>query len=224
MQTQLNEELASQVESNGLTVLGWFSMFDGPDGMRGKSTALIGNRGRVMWECFSVSDIARDGQPNPLDRWTKAVVKPLVPIHNAHALFPFIDGNDTYWPFQQWAKAALGLQQSPPGLMIDPEYGLWQAFRAVLVFEREFDLGETRRAAHPCDTCGDRPCLKTCPVGAITQTKYRVNTCRQHVISRQGQLCRTTGCLARNACPVGREHAYSNAQQEFHMKAFYKVR
>ncbi len=220
MHAQMDSKLAEQLAPNGLTALGWFSMFSGPDEMQGKSAALIGNRGRAMWQRFSASDIATDGQPNPLERWTKAVMQPLTSIHNAHVLFPFLEGSERYWPFQQWAKVALGLQQSPPGLLIDPVYGLWHAFRAVLVFDQEFDVEETRQVAHPCYDCLDKPCLNTCPVDAITPTKYRVNACRQHLISQQGQQCSSTGCLARNACPVGREHAYSSAQQEFHMNAF----
>jgi hypothetical protein len=49
---------------------------------------------------------------------------------------------------------------------------------------------------------------------------YHVDRCASHVAGAAGSDCRHTGCLARRACPVGRDFEYSANALEFHMKAF----
>ena len=218
--TQLSQQLETQLAPYGLSMPGWFSMFNGPEEFAGKSAVLVCNRGRAMWNSFCNSAYLEDGQKHPLDRWTKSVIEPLQAQFNAVAFYPFLDGSNNYWPFQQWAKAACGLKQSPPGLLIDPQYGLWQAFRAVLVFEQELDLPELQPTEHPCNSCAEKPCLTECPVDAISSTAFNAELCRHHVNSDLGTKCRNNGCIARNACPVGRKHAYTTEQQKFHMRAY----
>jgi hypothetical protein len=72
----------------------------------------------------------------------------------------------------------------------------------------------------PCDACVGRPCLSACPVDAFTGTGYDVVRCRGHVEGHAGGLCRTDGCRARDACPVGRGHRYAPDQIRFLMNAF----
>jgi len=40
-----------------------------------------------------------------------------------------------------------------------------------------------------------------------------------HVESKDGKNCMNRGCLARRACPVGKEYRYEVAQQAFHTHA-----
>ena len=210
-------QLDNLLQPLGLETFGWFEMFNGPNELAGKSAALIGNRGRAMWDAFSHSECANDGEKNPLDRWTKANISPIANELNAVALYPFLDNSDQHWPFQQWAKTATGLQQAPQGMLIDPKYGLWHAFRTVLVFEEQIEFVEPAEVVHPCEQCVDKPCLATCPVSAIAIGRFDANICIDHVLSDRGDACSSQGCIARNACPVGREYAYSTEQQAFHM-------
>ena len=204
----------------GLAVVGWFEMTNGPSGQDGKSAALIGNHGIAMWQVYEASGFDEDGAANPLDRWTKQSITPIALELSAIALYPFLDGCDQHWPFQQWAKAATSIKQSPLGLLIDPEFGLWHAFRAVLVFDDPFEFSTSAATAHPCDNCVTKPCLNTCPVAAISVGKFDVNVCIDHVISERDKICNSKGCIARNSCPVGKEYAYKSEQQAFHMRAF----
>jgi hypothetical protein len=213
---QLNEAL----QPLGLVVIGWFKMTNGPSELTGKSAALIGNRATPMWQAFKSSGFDEDGAANPLDRWTKQSIAPIAKEQGATALYPFLDGYDQHWPFQQWASAATGFKQSPLGLLIDPEFGLWHAFRTVLVFDEQFDIPELAVNQHPCDTCVEKPCLTTCPVAAISAGQFDANICIDHVLSERDKTCGRTGCIARNSCPVGQEHAYDSEQQVFHMRAF----
>ena len=76
------------------------------------------------------------------------------------------------------------------------------------------------KAPHPCDHCPDKPCLTTCPAGAVRPEAFDVPACRGHLRSRQGQGgCMVSGCLARAACPVGAGCRYNDAQLRFHMAA-----
>ena len=47
--------------------------------------------------------------------------------------------------------------------------------------------------------------------------------CANWLTDRPRCECREAGCLARRACPVGREHAYRPAHAAFHMTAFAKA-
>lgn len=209
----------------GFTVFGWFELANGPPDLEGNPAVLIGNRGPAMWDVFSRSDFIGDGCENPLDRWTRSIIQPIADDMNAAALYPFLSGQnvDQHWPFQQWAKAARGLKQAPPGLLIDPEYGLWHAFRAVLVFDVPVKIAAPVAGPHPCNDCTDKPCLTSCPVGAISLGRFDANVCIDHVLSAHGEVCSSKGCIARNSCPVGRNHAYSDAQQAFHMRAYSNI-
>ncbi|GMQ77036.1 MAG: 4Fe-4S dicluster domain-containing protein [Gammaproteobacteria bacterium] len=72
----------------------------------------------------------------------------------------------------------------------------------------------------PCDTCADKPCLATCPVGAFSDRGYDVPACIDHIGGERGSDCLGGGCLARRACPVGVTYQYAPAQMGFHMRAF----
>jgi hypothetical protein len=188
-------------------------------GRSSRTLLLVGNVGPAMYDPFFAAKESRD-PVNPLDSWTRRVIEPIAAQFGTSALFPF--GGPPWHPFQRWAKRAEGLQSSPLGILIHPEFGLWHAYRAALLFDRAISLPAMNPAPHPCDQCAAKPCLSTCPVGAITPVGYAVETCARHVASPEGTACRTHGCLARRACPIGREHVYPAAAMEFHMAAFLK--
>ena len=185
-----------------------------------RSLVLVGNAGSALYDAFFASGDPKGA--NPLDDWTRRVIEPIATRFGARAAFPS-DG-PPWLPFQTWAMRAEGLRASPLGVLIHPEFGLWHAYRAALIFDRALDLAPRLARAHPCDSCVTRPCLSTCPVGAITTAGYAVDNCAAHVASRDGTACRTIGCLARRACPVGAEHRYPDKALAFHMAAFLRGR
>ncbi len=195
----------------GLSTFGWFVEEEG------RRALLVGNIGSSLWPSFSASKEFHDGEAHSLDRWTVARMTPIAAGLGAEVRFPF---GGTIWPFQQYAKQATGMQQSPIGLLVHSEFGLWMAFRAVLVFEGEFGIPTTKVGAHPCDSCEGKPCLSTCPIGAFTDAGYDYKACKSYVKSAAGTECREGGCLARQACPVGQEYAYEKAHKAFHMAAY----
>ena len=228
--TGLVAKLGAALASHGLIVRGAFrptaADLAGTNLQAGavSKLVLIGNAGAAMWRAF---EPFIDGEPNPLDRWTRRVVDPVAGQARARAIYPF---DQPAPPIQRWAMRAERLRPSPLGILIHPHYGLWHAYRAVLVFrddvESEHEALEPIREetpAHPCDSCADKPCLTACPVDAFSTAGYDVPACAGYLAGIEGGSCLSAGCQARNACPVGRDWRYGDAQIAFHMAAFARA-
>lgn len=186
---------------------------DVPQG--GHSVVMIGNAGPAMWQAFAKTDHV---SANPLDAWTRDVLDPIAAAFGATALYPF--SGPPYYPFQRWAMRADDVTPSPIGPLIHPTFGLWHAYRGALVFAQDVDVPAPTRTPSPCESCDDKPCLNTCPVGAFTASGYNVPACRAHIAAPQGQDCLNNGCLARRACPIGQDYIYASPQACFHMRHF----
>ena len=213
------EELTAGLQGTGLAVRGWCVdqiIQSEPQDNRDHAIVLIGNLGGGFWSTFQKSGFEDN---HALDRWTKHVLDPIAEKLGCLPLYP---SDKPYQPFQQWAKKAEGLEPSPHGILMHPEYGLWQAYRAAMVFSDFDELPVATTVTHACNSCADKPCLTTCPVGAYSRQGFDVASCREYVRAHPKGHCATKGCLARQACPVATVHQYSNDQQRFHMKAFLK--
>lgn len=191
------------------------------DGSRAEAVLLIGVTGGAMWAHFERWRMgeADQGGTDPLDRWSKIVIDEIARRVGAEPCYP---SDAPYQPFQRWAMQAEGLEPSPLGILIHPRFGLWHSYRGALMFRALDSAVETpvRSEVHPCDSCSGKPCLSTCPAGAITADGFDVAGCRGHLVTPPGQGgCMLGGCLARNACPVGAEYRYPQAQLRFHMQA-----
>ncbi len=208
------DKLARALVQHGLIPRGGFHSEAADAGLEGVATILlVGNAGPAMWVAFA-SHI--DDDPDPLNRWTERVIDPIAEEFGARAAYPF---GEPRWPFQRWALRAETVYSSPLGILIHPEYGLWHAWRAALLFDERLELLPRSAAPSPCENCAEKPCLSACPVGAFTGSAYDVPACAAHIATPQAD-CLDVGCHARNACPVGPEWRFSEAQTRFHMAAF----
>jgi len=206
--------LADALAAHGLILRGGFHPEPGDAALTGAATVLlVGNAGAGMWEAFA-REI--DDKPHPLDRWTRRVIDQIAGKFGGRALYPF--GPEAF-PFQRWALRAEPVYASPLGILIHPEYGLWHAYRAALLFAERVALPEKPVVQNPCDSCQGKPCLKACPVGAFNGKAYDLPACAAHIAKPESD-CVLVGCHARNACPVGAEWRYPEAQIRFHMAAF----
>jgi hypothetical protein len=198
-----------------------------PDGAR--TLLLVGNAGLDLWRAFGGATTAeeRSAAGHPLDRWTKSVLGSIAADLAARAVFPF--EGPPYPPFQRWALRAGGVFPSPIGPLIDPTFGLWHAYRGALLFADKLALPVAPKHKSPCDSCAEKPCLFACPVGAFRPAdggaiRYDVPACVGHLASDDGGDCMGGGCLARRACPVGRDFTYHPEQAGFHMRKFLVAR
>jgi hypothetical protein len=179
-----------------------------------RTVVLAGNAGPHMWRAF---DAARAGGVMTLDQWSEGVLSELAARLGARAVFPF---ERPYLPFQRWAMRAEACHPSPLGLLIHPDYGLWHGYRGALLFAAALALPPPDRRASPCAGCADRPCLAACPAGAFEAANYDVPACTRYLANTPQAGCMESACLARHACPVGRDYRYAPAQARFHMQAF----
>jgi ferredoxin len=211
------EQLQQQIESAGLAARGGFHV-QPADGLGDARTLILIGFTRIQhWDTFARSPQYTDGRPDPLDRWSMQTINLLAEQIGGRALYP-CDG-PPFWPFQRWARRALALHISPLGVLLDPEFGLWHSYRGALALTVDVSLPTPTQWPNPCESCESKPCLHTCPVGAVQAGAYDVDSCRAQVRST-ATGCRTVGCLARRACPVGSHNAYLPVQAGFHMRAF----
>ncbi len=203
---------------DGLALTGWFH--PGPEDLapEGAQTMLLfGYDGPQLWRAFQAGPEASDKAPHALDRWSDRVITALADQFGGKALFPF--GGPPYQPFIRWTYAGEPIHQSRLGMSIHPERGLWSGWRGAIALPDRLDLPDPVRSVHPCEPC-PAPCRNACPVGAFTDAGYDAARCRAHLGSAEGAPCRTAGCLARRACPVGQDYAQSAEQAAFHLDAF----
>ena len=219
--------VAAAVEHTGLRVRGGFhpEPEDGVPPLRSgaevSTLILVGNVGSSLWDIFAAAGFVGRSE-HPLDDWSRETVTGFARELGAEALFPF--GGPPFLPFIRWALRADTVWPSVMGPLIHPRYGLWHAYRGALSFPERFDLPPVDAAARrPCDDCTDRPCLAPCPVGAVREGDFDAAGCADWLTVRPRCECRESGCLARRACPVGREYAYAPPHAAFHMTAFAKA-
>jgi len=191
---------------------------------------LVGNAGSSIWHAFSQSSEFNDGRPDPLDRWSNRIGLALAESLGAKVMFPF--GGPPFHPFLSWAKRGEVSFESPLGLSLHPEYGLWHAYRFALGFGDYLDIeggGSGHQvkvdSASPClscksDRCEELPCLVSCPVGAFTTSGYEVMDCARFLDQNPNHECNLKGCRARRACPIGQHYHYDEQHAQFHMHQF----
>lgn len=187
-----------------------------------QSIALVGNIGSSYWPIFSESAEYLDGRPDALDRWSRSIAESIASEFPLTPVYPF--EGPPYYPFQQWAQRAEALEQSPIGVMMHPEFGLWHSYRFALVGAEFDDEPASNSALSPCVDCTDKPCLQRCPVGAFDTTGYDVDACAGYLKQNPLAQCHALGCLARYSCPVAPDLRYLPAQGRFHLQAFLEAR
>ena len=195
------------------------------DGRAAGTVVLIGNAGNDLWRAFRASGPDMTAR-HPLDRWVAGYLRAAAEALGAE----FVDAMRAPWPpIQQWAARAGAGHRAPVNLVIHPEYGLWHTFRGALLMAEILPLPEAPALDNPCETCAGKPCLTTCPADAFALpeggdfAEFDSPACVDHVESPAGRGCRTVGCLARRACPVGRLWAYDREPAAYHMGAVVKT-
>ncbi len=180
---------------------------------------LVGNAGSEFWPGFTQSAEFLDGNPDPLDRWSRRIGLAIAGEIQADVVFPF--EGPPYAPFLNWAAESGQTYTSPVSISIHTEYGLWHAYRFALELDNFTESSvDVHCRPSPCDSCESKPCLLACPVSAFRSGTYKVNECMDYVRANNQSLCRTRGCDARRACPVRPDLQYQADHAQFHMNAF----
>ena len=178
--------------------------FGRPDGVG----ILLGNTG-ALWTPFLQAlrvDPRLAAQPHPLDAYVMATVQGALGLIPAATRVLWAHTTDPPWPVQHVAQVTGLAWLSPSHLSVHPRFGPWLGLRAIVLVDAP-DPGVPRSLPpNPCATCA-QPCIvalnAVCPTGAPP-------TCARVEDDWQAWL------RVRDACPVGREHRYSDAQIAYH--------
>lgn len=176
-----------------------------------RALALIGNS-RAAWPHFIAAldeDEALTGplraHPHPFDTWTiRRLTVALAPAaaHRHELRFAF-SGPPHHFAALHLAEATGLAHRGPAGLGVHPTLGLWFGLRAALAIDLPW-----REAAAAPDLCS--PCPAPCK--AALDAALAASTGGGHPVRDHWR----PWLAVRDACPVGREHRYTDAQIRWH--------
>jgi methylmalonic aciduria homocystinuria type C protein len=177
---------------------------------------LIGHS-RAVWAPF-LAALAREPWrrevANPLDAWTADVLTAALAV----AVPPGVR-TDTYAYWEppprrvamQVLAAALGLAaRGPAGLSAHPIHGPWIAFRAAVVIDTPGPLPTGTPAPSNADVCAR--CARTPCAPALAAALAATATHDAPGVAASWQRW----VAVRDACPIGRDRRYSEAQLRYH--------
>jgi hypothetical protein len=141
-----------------------------------ETLCLIGHGGKKLWE---------EMEAPPIDDYSKK--KTLEQFPDARILFP---DERSHFPLQQIGRLMNFGRQSPIGIDLNPQYGLWFAYRCLFLTKENIPQKNNLLENHACDTCDTKPCLK--------ESDFH---------------------LARMSCPYKKEHRYTEEQIRYHQAA-----
>lgn len=211
-------DLAARLAPHRLGVFGAFH--PGPDDKlpEGIQTlVMIGPQEPGYWAHLTAQPEWQDGQPDPVDRWSRRVIGGLACDLGGKAYFPF--GGPPWHPFYTWALRSGQAWDSPVRLLVHGRAGLMVSYRGALGLRARLDLPAP--TARPCDTCA-QPCLSACPAGALTGAGYDVPACHDWLNRDAGRACMSGGCAVRISCPLSQSYGRLAEQSAYHMRQFHK--
>ncbi|WP_306113151.1 MULTISPECIES: ferredoxin [unclassified Roseovarius] len=209
------DDIASAAQKQALSVFGAFHPAQETAPEEIQTLVLLGPQEPGFWPYFSASPEAKDGKPDPLDRWSKRVIDGLAHDLSLRAFYPF--GGPPYQPFIGWATASGRAHVSPVGLLVHDVAGLMVSYRGALGLQERVALPPP--PPNPCLSCKPQPCRTACPVAALQPDGYDVAACKAD-LENPANDCMAKGCAARRACPVSQSYGRVEAQSAFHMEAF----
>ena len=171
---------------------------------------LVGNVGGTLWRQMGLTGM---DSTDPIDRFTRTQLTAWLAHHCPSGRFHFIYPGPTALGLQRLGTLAGWHHPSPFMVGIDSQWGSWFAYRAVVLADTDLAPTPRRIGASPCDLCTTRVCVDACPAGALTDG-FNLKACMAYRHS-PGSVCQDK-CVARNTCPVGADHRYSDAQISYH--------
>lgn len=120
-----------------------------------KYLCLIGNGGGKLWK--NIPDLSIE---NPIDTFTIDQMNKFAK-QNLSDEIEIIFPNDKYiLPLQKIARFLNFSNQSPIGIDISNEFGLWFAFRGAFLTSCHLLHHSFTPSPSPCETCLEKPCLR----------------------------------------------------------------
>jgi epoxyqueuosine reductase len=174
---------------------------------------LIGHGGKSLWGRLQINAAT----PDPIDQYSQAAAIAFAKETLGENEYRLIYPSDEPIALQQLGTMAGWHTPSPLGLGIHPHWGLWYAYRAALLTNATLPVMVEPTPKRPCDRCLEKPCLSSCPAGALSEARQiSMDQCAAY------RLSDTTSCgdrcLARMSCAVSNEHRYTLEQIQYHYR------
>lgn len=213
------DDITALAATNGLDVFGGFHPEHADNCPDGTATLILFSpREPGFWPRVQQQPEFQDGDPDPLDRWSRRVLDVLATTLGGEALYPI--GGPPYLPFIAWATRTGRAWSSPVGMLVHDSAGLMISIRGAIALPSRIVL-PSPVATRPCDTCA-QPCLNACPVGALGSLGYDVPSCHAYLDTDAGAMCMAHGCATRRACPVSATSGRLPQQSAHHMRYFHR--
>jgi ferredoxin len=177
------------------------------------SIILIANGGRELWKHLAHP---LDEDKDPIDNFAIEAMKDFG-LRAFGGDFKILFPLTTYLlPLQKLGRELNMSRPSPLGLDINNEYGVWFAFRGVMITKQSIPTIKPNVFDSPCLSCTSLECIKACPVSAVhLEIPFDLKSCGEYRFSQNSQCA--DRCLSRLSCPYKVEHRYELVQTQFHM-------
>lgn len=210
----------AQLNAQGLNLQAVFNVRDLPDdvqtalppkdGSPYRQLLLIGHRGRLLWQQLALQGMVGE---HPVDAFTRDHVNAWLASEQPGLAHCFVYPGPTSVGLQRLGVLAGWHHASPFMVGVNDQWGSWFAYRAVVLADTCLAPTPSLNSTSPCITCATRICVSHCPAKAL-DNGYDLAACLAY--RQQSDSGCQDRCLARNSCPVGEAHRYSDAQISYH--------
>lgn len=175
---------------------------------------LIGHGGKALWSALSMK---AGRETDPIDRHSREAAVRFAEQVLVPSQYQLIYPGQEPVALQQMGALAGWHNPSPLGLGINPDWGLWYAYRAALLTDAPLPEIAEPQANSPCHHCEERSCLSACPAQALAVGEP-IDMARCGCYRLAPDSACADRCLARIECPVAPEHRYTLEQIQYHYR------
>ncbi|MCH9852323.1 MAG: hypothetical protein K0U45_02345 [Alphaproteobacteria bacterium] len=206
----------------------------------GELFVIVASVGGGFWQKFTdaMPDamFGKAATAHPFDDYSKSVLHKITQPYGANYYHP---SDRPYLPFQQYCMMlndvyAMPLfHRSPLGILFHQHYGLWYGLRGLLALSNigDKEIVAWQDAVKPlaiadgvrhndCANCQNQPCVASCPAMAVRSDFFDVEKCCDYIVETLNHC--TNSCVARGACPYGRQHRYPSEKLTYLMRTRIK--
>jgi hypothetical protein len=211
------------LKSRGINLVAIFDVNSLPQALKasgvkikaGQRLVLLGHGGKRFWNELKREGIEPFHSEVPVDFFSQKIAEQLVSDYWGAASIEWLYPGNAAISLQQLGKLAGWHHDSPMGLGIHPEHGLWFAYRALFLIKAALPPTSQLQSRSPCVSCSLKSCLSVCPAGALNTSEFVDLGCCGEFRIQDNSPCEDR-CLAREACPVATQNQYDREQISYH--------
>ena len=192
-----------------------------PDHLNYQQLILIGHGGKEFWTALKADGLSlprQEGQ-HPVDEFTMRKVSEFMQIEHPQTHYQFLYPGAYSLNLQELGQLAGWHHASPFMVGINPTFGSWFAYRAVILANTNLPVSTQHQSTSPCTACQEKICIRICPADALSGDAvsgevYDLKKCLNYR-QQENSLCEVN-CIARWSCPEASEQRYTKEQMQYH--------